>query len=60
MLQAATVAAIVENFHGQNHGLRTPNEGLNQICLKNWVDVAEKICFGHTLKFGIGIEFRRP
>ncbi len=36
------------------HGLRTPNEGIN---LKNWADVADKICFGRTLKFRIGIEF---
>ena len=40
-----------------NHGLRTPNEGINQRYLKNWADVADKICFGRTLKFGIGIEF---
>ena len=39
------------------HGLRTPNEGIYQRYLKNWADVADKICFGHTLKFGIGIEF---
>ena len=30
------------------HGLRTPNEGVNQKYLKNWADVAEKICFGRT------------
>ena len=39
------------------HGLRTSNEGINQRYLKNWADVADKICFGRTLKFGIGIEF---
>ena len=38
-----------------NHGLRTPNEGINQRNLKFWADVAYKICFGHTYKFGIGI-----
>ena len=32
----------------QNHGLRTPNEGINQSYLKNWADVADKICFGRT------------
>ena len=32
----------------QNHGLRTPNEGINQRYLKNWADVADKICFGCT------------
>ena len=37
-------AAIV----GSDHGLRTPNEGINQRNLKIWVDVADKICFGRT------------
>jgi hypothetical protein len=32
----------------QYHGLRTPNEGINQRYLKNWADVADKICFGRT------------
>ena len=32
------------------HGLRTPNKGINQIYLKNWADVADKICFGRYLK----------
>ena len=39
------------------HGLRTPNKGINQRYLKNWADVADKLCFGRTEKFGIGIEF---
>ena len=39
------------------HGLRTPNEGTNQRNLKFWADVADKICFGRTYKFGIGIWF---
>ena len=39
------------------HGIRTPNEGINQRYLKNWADVADKICFGRTKTFGIGIEF---
>ena len=30
------------------HGLRTPNEGINQRYLKNWADVADKVCFGRT------------
>ena len=30
------------------HGLRTPNEGINHRYLKNWADVADKICFGRT------------
>ena len=30
------------------HGLRTPNEGINQRYLKNWADVADKIYCRHT------------
>jgi hypothetical protein len=30
------------------HRLRTHKEGLNQRYLKNWADVADKICFGRT------------
>ena len=30
------------------HGLRTPNEGINQRNLKIWADVADKICYGRT------------
>ena len=29
-----------------NHGLRTPSKGKFQRFLKNWADVADKICFG--------------
>ena len=28
---------------GPKHGLRTPNEGINQRNLKTWADVADKI-----------------
>ena len=35
------------------HGLHAPNEDINQRNLKFWADVAEKICLGHTYKFGI-------
>ena len=41
--------------NGFRHGLRTPNEGINQRNLKFWAEVADKICFGRTYKFGIGI-----
>ena len=34
--------------YGLKHGLWTPNEGINQRYLKNWADVADKICFGRT------------
>ena len=33
---------------GLRHGLRTPNEGINQRNLKFWANVADKICFGST------------
>ena len=38
---------VVEKQHHM-HGLRTPNEGINQRHLKNWADVADKRCFGRT------------
>ena len=38
-------ASVVRGF---SHGLRTPNEGKNQRYLKNWADVADKICFGRN------------
>ena len=44
-------------FDCQYHGLRTPNEGINQRYLEILVDAASKICFGRTEEFGIGIEF---
>ena len=34
--------------HTVYHGLRTPNKGINQRYLKNWADVADKICCRHT------------
>ena len=45
------------NKHGLCHGLRTPNEGINQINLKIWANVADKICFSRTIKFGSGSWF---
>ena len=39
--------ASLKNYR-KNHGLRTPNEGIHQRYLKNWADVADKICFGRT------------
>ena len=39
---------IFLHIKGVNHGLRTPNEGINQRNLKIWADVADKICFGRT------------
>ena len=39
-----------------SHGLRTPNEGKNKKNMKFRANVAEKICFGSTYKFGIGFD----
>ena len=36
------------DLNGFDHGLRTPNEGINHRNLKIWADVADKICFGRT------------
>ena len=44
-------------FKWVDHRQRTPYEGINQRYLKNLADVANKICFGRTYNFGIGIEF---
>jgi len=37
-----------EKNYTTNHGLRTPNEGINQRNLKNRADEADKICCRHT------------
>ena len=36
------------SYKDSTHGLRTPNEDINQRYLKNWADVADKICCRHT------------
>ena len=40
-----------------HHRLWTPNEGIDQRNLKIWADVADKICFGRTRRFGSGSGF---
>ena len=40
------------------HGLQTPEEGIKQINLKSWANVADKICFHRTYKLGVGVDFR--
>ena len=44
------IEAQLLTTHGATHGLRRPNEGINQRNLKIWAnaDVADKICFGRT------------
>ena len=41
-----------------NHGLRTPNEGINQIYLKNWADVETKYASVVPKNLGLGLNFR--
>ena len=42
------VRTLMKTANASGHGLRTPNEGIIQRYLKNWADVADKICFGRT------------
>ena len=37
--------SVFHFYHIYSHGLRTPNEGINQRYLKNWADGADEICF---------------
>ena len=39
---------VSSNKYRPNHGLRIPNEDINQRNLKFWADVADKMCFGRT------------
>ena len=55
MFQFAKMSRTMKKMHfyshflvDKNHGLRTANEGINQRYLKNWADVADKICLGRT------------
>ena len=51
---------VAASFCGHwNHGLRTPNEGINQRNLKIWADVADKIYASAVPKnLGLGVDFR--
>ena len=42
------VAYMFLGYSYLDHGLLTPNEGINQRYLKKWADMADKICFGRT------------
>ena len=37
------------------HGLRTPDEGINQRNLKFWANVADTICFAAPKNLGLGL-----
>ena len=43
--------ALPKIWFGFEHGLRTPNEGINRRNLKIWADVADEICFGFGIEF---------
>ena len=43
---------------GHVHGLRTPNEGINQRYLKNRADVAAKYAAAIPKNLGLGLNFR--
>ena len=43
-----TLSSVHSFLDDERPGLRTPNEGINQRYLKNWADVADKICCPHT------------
>ena len=40
------------------HGLRTPNECINQRILKFWADVANKLASAVSINLGLGFDFR--
>ena len=49
LITTKAIENVTKNLiDGFIHGLRTPNEGINQRYLNNWADVADKICFGRT------------
>ena len=48
MISAVWLASDKLSLYPLYHGLRTPNEGINQRYLKNWANVEDKICFGRT------------
>ena len=45
-------------YDGLRHGLRTPNEGINQRNLKIWADVADKDASAVPKNLGLGLDFR--
>ena len=45
-------------MHSNKHGLRTPNEGMNQRNLKFWAVVADKYASAVPKDLGLGFDFR--
>ena len=50
------VMYIPDSYVHLKQELRTPNEGINQKYLKNWTDVADKLCFVPK-NLGLGLNF---
>ena len=50
LLEKAFLASHCLNNNELSHGLRTPNEGINQRNLKFWADVADEIWLRQHLK----------
>ena len=48
---------LLNTVHCIIHRVRTPNEGINQRFLKILANMADKIFFGTTKKFGSGSQF---
>ena len=48
LLDSSALNKLVGILLDLPHGLRTPDDGINQRYLKNQADVADKICFGRT------------
>ena len=44
--------------NGSDHGLRTPNEGINDKNLKIWADVATKYALAVPKNLRVGVDFR--
>ena len=44
--------------HDMEHGLRTPNEGINQRNLKIWGNKADKYASALPKNLGVGVDFR--
>ena len=44
-------------LHHLMHGLRTPNEGINQRKLKIWADVADKNASATPKNLDVGVDF---
>ena len=58
-LTESEIWAALGRLDSLRHGLRTPNEGINQRYLKNWADVADKYASAVPKNLGLGLNFRQ-